>query len=272
MSQANRKSLRVEFPGRRGQLAGILEIPHGEISHREIHGWILFSHCFTCNKDLKAIVRIARGLADCGWGVLRYDFSGLGASQGDFSETNFSTNCEDLAAAAGFLSNEHQSPSFLIGHSFGGAASLAMAGTIPSVQGSIALAAPSDTHHLADLLIRMDPDIASLGRGTVSIGGQKHQVQRQMVEDFRSHDLRATVANLRKPLLIFHSPEDETVGFYHAIRNAGYDQNDPSEASKAAGPRTLVALPGSNHLLTNNERDIPMIVSITHAWCTRING
>jgi putative redox protein len=260
-----RKSQRVEFPGRRGKLAGILETPQGEI-----HGWMLFSHCFTCNKDLKAIVRIARGLADCGWGVLRYDFSGLGGSDGNFAESNFTTNCEDLASASSFLAAQYHSPRFLIGHSFGGAASLAMADQIPSVTGVIALAAPSDTHHLADLLVRMNPAIASIGLGSVVIGGQKIQIQKQMVEDFRNHELRKTVGNLRKSVLIFHSPEDETVAFYHAIRNAGYDQASVTGAGQSINPRTLVALPGSNHLLTNSDRDIPMIVSIANAWCTRL--
>lgn len=259
-----RKSHRVEFPGPRGKLAGILEIPQGPI-----HGWMLFSHCFTCNKDLKAIVRIARGLADCGWGVLRYDFSGLGGSDGIFAESNFTTNCEDLSSAASFLVSQHHSPKFLIGHSFGGAASLAMAAQIPSVAGAIALAAPSDTHHLADLLVKMDPAIESTGVGSVVIGGQKLQIQKQMVEDFRKQDLRMTVKNLSKPLLVFHSPEDETVAFYHAIRNAGYDQDFSPGATPSALTRSLVALPGSNHLLTNSERDIPMIVQIANAWCTR---
>jgi len=260
-----RKSHRVEFPGRRGKLAGILEIPQGPI-----HGWMLFSHCFTCNKDLKAIVRIARGLADCGWGVLRYDFSGLGGSEGNFAESNFTTNCEDLASATSFLASQYHSPRFLIGHSFGGAASLAMADQIPSIAGVIALAAPSDTQHLADLLVKMDPEIVSSGLGSVVIGGQRLQIQKQMVEDFRKHDLRKTVEKLSKPLLVFHSPEDETVAFYHAIRNAGYDQVSGMSAGSSNIPRTLVALPGSNHLLTSSERDIPMIVAITNAWCTRL--
>ena len=260
-----RKSHRVEFSGGRGKLAGILEIPQDEI-----HGWMLFSHCFTCNKDLKAIVRIARGLADCGWGVLRYDFSGLGGSDGIFAESNFSTNCEDLASAASFLSSEYHSPRFLIGHSFGGAASMAMADQIPSVAGVIALAAPSDTYHLADLLMKMDPAIASSGLGSVVIGGQKLDIQKQMVEDFRKHDLRKIVENLRKALLVFHSPEDETVAFYHAIRNSGYDHASGAGYVPSTIPRSLVALPGSNHLLTNSERDIPMIVAIASAWCTRL--
>lgn len=259
------KSHRVEIPGQRGKIAGILEIPTAEI-----RGWMLFSHCFTCSKDLKAIVRISRGLADCGWGVLRYDFSGLGGSDGEFSQTNFSTNCEDLLAASNFLSAKYHAPRFLIGHSFGGASSLAMAQRLPSVLGVIAIAAPSDTYHLADLLERMDPAIANQGAGTVNIGGQSLQIHKQMVEDFRKHDLRKSVQELQKALLVFHSPEDETVGFYHAIRNARYDQ--PTEATQAGNtiPRTLVALPGSNHLLTNSQRDIPMIVAIADAWCTRL--
>jgi putative redox protein len=254
-----RKSHRVEFSGRRGKLSGILEIPQ-----IQVQGWMLFSHCFTCNKDLKAIVRISRGLADCGWGVLRYDFSGLGGSQGVFAETNFTTNCEDLRSAVDFLSGEYYGPRFLIGHSFGGAASMAMADEITSCVGVISLAAPSDTEHLADLLLRMDPEIGNVGVGTVSIGGQKLEIHRQMVEDFRRQDLARRVAGLEKPMLIFHSPQDETVGFFHAVRNAGYET--------ASSPRTLVALPGSNHLLTNCEKDIPMIVAIANAWCTRLNS
>ena len=260
-----RKSHRIELPGHRGSLSGILEIPQGEI-----RGWILFSHCFTCNKDLKAIVRISRGLADCGWGVLRYDFSGLGGSSGVFSETNFTTNCEDLLSATNYLSSEFHAPRFLIGHSFGGAASLAMADEIPSVAGVIALAAPSDTYHLADLLVRMDPQIATAGIGKVNIGGQSLEIKKQMIEDFRNVDLARKVRSLKKSVLVFHSPDDETVGFHHAILNAGYDHTQPNGGVRSTSPRTLVALPGSNHLLTNSERDIPMIVSIADAWCTRL--
>jgi len=262
-----RKSHRVEIPGVRGKLAGILETPS-----EPIRGWILFSHCFTCNKDLKAIVRISRGLSDRGWGVLRYDFSGLGGSDGVFSETNFSTNCEDLLSAADYLSGYDRAPAFLMGHSFGGAASLAMADKLPSVFGVIAIAAPSDTHHLAELLLRMDPAIATNGIGSVCIGGQKLEIKKQMIEDFRNHDLRTIVQNLSKSVLVFHSPDDETVGFYHAMRNAGYEPAHGKQPIKDSKPGTLVALPSSNHLLTNNEHDIPMIVSIADAWCTRLTS
>ena len=138
-----RNSQRIHFDGPRGKLAGILEFPNSDV-----RGWILFSHCFTCNKDIKAIVRISRGLSDRGWGVLRYDFSGLGGSEGVFAETNFTTNCEDLLAANEYLARNNTPARFLFGLSFGGAASLAMAEKLPNILGVIALAAPSDTQQI----------------------------------------------------------------------------------------------------------------------------
>jgi len=265
-----RKSQRVQFPGPRGLLSGILEIPTLETSE-EIRGWFLFSHCFTCNKDLKAIVRIARGLADQRWGVLRYDFSGLGNSEGVFAETNFTTNCQDLQAAANFLANTYHGPRFLIGHSFGGAASLAMASEIPSCIGVVTLAAPSDTHHLADLLVRMDPSIRSNGTGQVTIGGQTLRIDEQMIDDFLNHDLPSTVQSLNKPLLVFHSPEDETVAFRHALQLTATNLPENSASKPHTQSRSLISLPGSNHLLTNSERDIPLIVDIIDAWASRWN-
>ncbi len=262
-----RRSHRVHFPGHRGSLlAGILELPSAEP-----RGWMLFSHCFTCNKDLKAIVRIARGLAERGWGVLRYDFTGLGGSEGTFSETNFTTNCEDLRCAAEYLSAEQHAPRFLIGHSFGGAASLAMADRLPSVVGVIAIAAPSNTTHLAQLLLGMNPKIASEGQGTVTIGGFQHTIAMQMIEDFRTHDLPSQIRHLRKPMLVFHSPEDETVRFDHALNNMACSSDDALARNGQSGlyPRSLIALPGSNHLLTTSDRDIAMVTGMMDAWCER---
>lgn len=259
-----RHSHRVRFPGHAGNtLTGILEMPEGNV-----RAWLVFSHCFTCNKDIKAIVRIARGMAERGWGVLRYDFAGLGASEGNFADTNFSTNCEDLRRAVEFLSGEHHPPRFLFGLSFGGAASLAMADQLPSIAGVITLAAPSDTSHLADLLASMNPAIESEGQGTVVIGGLTHTISKQMLLDFRSHDLPGCVRDLRKPLLVFHSPDDETVAYRHALANTGLI----SEQVNASGlsPRSLITLPGSNHLLTSSERDIPLVVGIMDVWCDRL--
>ncbi len=238
-----------------------MELPDGSP-----RGFFLFSHCFTCGKDLKAIVRISRGLADRGWGVLRFDFSGLGNSQGEFCDTNFTTNREDLRAAANFMDSEFRPPSFLIGHSFGGAASLSMAMELESVQGVIAVASPSDTHHLASLLESMDPEIASTGHGRVSIGGRWHSIKRQMLEDFRSYDLPSQVRRISKPILAFHSPVDETVSFQNAVVNCGLDATLPASLSKQ---RSLISLPECNHLLTTSDADCVMIVDVTNAWCTR---
>jgi uncharacterized protein len=243
-------------------LSGILETPGNEV-----RAWMVFSHCFTCNKDLKAIVRISRGLAERGWGVLRYDFAGLGGSEGTFANTNFTTNCQDLRGAVEFLSGEHHPPRFLIGHSFGGAASLAMADQLPSIVGVVTLAAPSDTAHLAKLLASMNPKIESEGQGNVVIGGMTHTITREMLKDFRQHDLPGLVQSLRKPLLVFHSPEDETVAFQHAVANTGLASGNASFTGSY--PRSLMALPGSNHLFTNSDRDIALVVGMIDVWCER---
>ncbi len=260
-----RTTQRVQFPGHAGNLlAGILELPA-----ETPQGFLLFSHCFTCTKDLKAIVRISRGLADKGWGVLRYDFSGLGNSQGVFRTTNFTTNREDLRAAATFLAREYQSPAFLMGHSFGGATSLSMAMELPTVRGVIAVASPSDTHHLASLLEKLNPEIASRGEGSVTIGGRNHHVELQMLENFRSYDLLTAVRLISKPILAFHSPTDETVEFRNALVNCGLDST--TKGTIASG-RSLISLPNCNHLLTTNDADCVMVAEITDAWCRRFVG
>ncbi len=256
-----RSTQRVQFPGHaENLLAGILELPDGMP-----HGFLLFSHCFTCGKDLKAIVRISRGLADKGWGVLRYDFSGLGDSHGDFSNTNFTTNREDLRAAAHFMERELSPPMFLIGHSFGGAASLSMVMELQSVRGTIAIASPSDTHHLASLLESMNPEIASRGDGLVTIGGREHGIKWQMLENFRSHDLQGQVRKITKPILAFHSPADETVDFRNALINCGLD----STSQRSLHQHSLISLPNCNHLLTTDVADCVMVAEIADAWCRR---
>ena len=257
-----RTTQRVSFTGHDDNLlAGIVELPSGTPN-----GFLVFSHCFTCNKDLKAIVRISRALADRGWAVLRYDFSGLGNSQGDFRCTHFRTNREDLRAAVAFVAREYQPPTFLIGHSFGGAASLSMAMELPTIRGVIAVATPSDTHHLANLLEKMNPEIVSYGEGSVSIGGRNHQIKRQMLDDFRSYDLNSAVRLITKPILAFHSPSDETVGFQNALINCGMN-SVPSESQQME--RSLISLPNCNHLLTTKDEDCIMVAEVADGWCRR---
>ncbi len=261
-----RSSERVSFGGGAGfQLAGIIDVPD---AHPK--ATVLFTHCFTCSKDLKAIVRISRGLAEHGYLVLRYDLTGLGGSQGDFSLTNFTTNRADLLAASNFLSENFTPPSFLIGHSFGGACSLSMAEEIPSVRGIVSLASPSDTTHLADLLLRKDPKIGSEGVGQVSIGGRTYAIAKQMVADFRSFDLPARLRKLGKPTLLFHSPEDETVHFDHVMRLYGLLTQRAMDDRIPPAAASLICLPGSDHLLVNNPADVTFVTDLTNAWFERI--
>lgn len=254
-----RRSERVNFESQGYGLAGIIDAPD-----EAPLGYALFSHCFTCNKDLKAIVRISRRLAQNGWAVLRYDFRGLGNSQGEFSKTNFTTNLLDLQAACDFLHRRGQAPQLLIGHSFGGAASLASAQALESIQGVACIAAPSDTQHLADLLVKMDPAIESHGSGTVSIGGRSHQVEQQMIDDFRSHDLPAKIAALAKPVMIFHSPKDETVDYAHATRI--YRLAQQSNSSENANTASIITLPTADHLFVNDLRYIDWVADTIAAW------
>ncbi|MDZ4851147.1 MAG: alpha/beta fold hydrolase [Pirellulaceae bacterium] len=259
------KSHRVSFAGSQGrQLGGIIDLPETKPI-----GFILMAHCFTCSKDLKASVRISRGFAELGWGVLRFDFAGLGNSQGDFANTNFRTNRIDLLSAAGFLAASHQAPCLLVGHSFGGATAMSVANELESVQGVVTLATPSETSHLADVLVQLDPRIESEGNGSVTIGGRTFPIARQMLEDFRQYDLTKDIAELRKPLLIFHSPTDGTVGYHHAMRiySLVLQSNGPDKVRPEA---SLITLPQSDHLLVNNPRDIPMIVAWISAWGKRL--
>ena len=209
-------------------------------------------------------MRIGRALAELGWIVLRYDYRGLGNSEGVFSQSNFTTNCEDLQSAAAYLQSTVGGPHFLLGHSFGGAASLANAMRIESVRGVMTLAAPSDTHHLASLLDRMDPKISSESKGSVTIGGFRYDIEQQMLQDFRSHDLSTSLQALDKPVLVFHSPSDETVSYEHAIRICGF--GNENEKRK---PRSLITLPGSNHLLTD-EAHCQWVAQLMDAWCKGI--
>jgi len=137
-----------------------------------------------------------------------------------------------------------------------------------SVKGVVAVASPSDTHHLADLLQHMDPSINATGTGEVTIGGRKYRIEKQMIDDFRSHDLRTLVRSMTKPLLVFHSPTDETVGFFHAKLNCGLD--DDLKSKPATHNRSLISLPNCNHLLTTSDEDCRFVAEISDAWFRRI--
>lgn len=264
MSIKLRRSLRVSFPGSQGRLlAGIIDLPQ-----TEPRAGIVLAHCFTCTKDIKALVRISRTLAGLGWACLRFDFAGVGQSQGDFSHTDFSSQRHDLIAAVEFLHQQQLPVRLLFGHSFGGAAALSVAEQLPDVVGVCALAAPSDTQHLAELLSRRDPEIERVGIGQVEIGGRTHRISRGMLEDFRSFDLSSYLTRLTKPVVLFHSPRDETVGIEHAWRMLGWLQQRPP-GFPAPPFASLVCLHGADHLLMESSADIELVAGVTDLWLQR---
>ncbi|WP_164100490.1 alpha/beta hydrolase family protein [Candidatus Laterigemmans baculatus] len=286
---APRRSQRVSFPGGNGfPLAGIVDAPeephptepHPAEPHRHSQRppVVLFSHCFTCNKDLKAIVRISRQLAARGVVVLRYDMTGLGDSGGTFRETNFETNLLDLQAAARFASEQLGPPALLVGHSLGGAASLAAAAEwsadLAPLRGVATLAAPSDTRHLADLLVRMDRRVESEGQGEVVIGGRSWETSRQMIENFRQFDLPGRIARLNVPLLLFHSPTDATVGYDHALRilslRAAAPDAHRSAENATPPPASLLTLPATDHLLVSHPSDVLFVADAIAVWLQRL--
>ena len=251
-----RKSKRVSFQNSDGiQLSGIVDW-----NSENTHAFCVFAHCFTCTKDLKAIVRISRNLADRGFGVLRFDFTGLGGSGGQFHETTFQNNCEDVRAAVNFVTNEYEAPRFLIGHSLGGAAQMMMASQFPSIQGIATIASPSDTRHLSKTLQRMNPAIRETGQGGVSIGGFTYLVKEPMLDVLEQTDLETPIRNNGIPHLIFHSPVDDTLAISHAEKIFEW----------VTGPRTFVTLDGSDHLLVQNPNDVDYVADQFELWANRI--
>ena len=279
----NRSSYRVKFPGGAGEdLAGIVDRPDTS----DVVPVMILSHCFTCSKDLKAIVQISRGLSERGIAVLRYDMTGLGGSRGDFSQTNFQTNLSDLRAAIRFATSELGTVTTLFGHSFGGAASMAIAGSPASddeeaaafdlqtrrdLGGVISLASPSDTWHLAVRLDRMNGAIDRTGVGDVTIGGQSWTIRKQMLDDYRQYDLASRISRIAVPTLLFHSPVDDIVSFDHALRIMGLINQSPNESAEANDRAicSLMVLPAADHLLTTDRRDLDFVIATTAAFVHR---
>lgn len=244
----------VNFTGALGDtLAARIDRPTGPT-----RGYALFAHCFTCSKDLAAARHIATGLAERGIAVLRFDFTGLGHSEGEFANTTFASNVEDLVAAADFMRRELRAPTILVGHSLGGAAVLAAAGRIEEVKGVATIGAPADPLHV---LHNFKGDVEAIerdGEAEVELGGRPFRIRRSFVENLRDHRLTDMVSNLRKDLLIFHAPLDETVG----ISNA-------TEIFVAAKhPKSFVSLDKADHLLTRRA-DSAYVASVLAGWAER---
>ena len=234
-------------------LTGNLELPSGETS-----AFAIFAHCFTCSKNAKAATRISRELAERGIAVLRFDFTGLGNSEGDFANTNFSSNVADLLAAADALAAEHQAPSLLVGHSLGGAAAYMAAGKIPSIRAVATIGSPSEPAHVTHLFGDSIAEIQQDGAAEVSIGGRKLTIESHFLEDLKQHKAEEDLRRLKKPLMIFHSPVDSIV----SIENARKLYN------AAMHPKSFVSLDGADHLLTNPE-DADFVASVLAAWAGR---
>lgn len=231
---------KVTFTNTSGQLlSGRLELPIDQ----QPHNFAIFAHCFTCTKNLTAIRHISRALSTAGIGVLRFDFTGLGESEGDFANTNFSGNVEDLIAAADYLAEHHKAPSLLVGHSLGGAAVLFAAAKLASVQAVATVGAPSDPEHVQHLLKSDLKTIQEKGVAEVNVGGRSFQIKKQFLDDLKSNSLSEIMKTLRKALLILHSPQDRTVD----IKNAELLY------IAAHHPKSFVSLDGADHLLSKSE-------------------
>ena len=247
----------IRFPGAFGtELAASLDLP--SVSP---HAFALFAHCFTCSKDTLAASRISAALTGRGIAVLRFDFTGLGGSEGDFANTNFSSNLGDLVAAASWLREHHEAPKLLIGHSLGGAAVLAAAPEIPEATAVATIAAPFEPAHVKHLLAPALSEIETAGEATVELAGRKFRIKKQFLDDIVGRNSREAIGNLRKALLIFHSPRDTMVSIDNAAQIF----------MAAKHPKSFVSLDDADHLLTRKE-DASYVAAVLAAWASRYLG
>lgn len=233
------KTENVTFTGADGQqLAGHLDLPQGHL-----RAVALFAHCFSCGKDLKSVQRLTSRLTGSGFAVLRFDFTGLGGSEGQFADTNFSSNVGDLLAAADWLRQTYAAPSLLIGHSLGGAAALAAAPRIPELVAIATIGAPADPGHVAHLFDASLDEIAATGQAEVSIAGRTFTVKQQFIDDVCGANIERALASLAVPLLVMHAPDDTIVPV----------ADGEQIFATASFPKSFVALDGADHLLSDPE-------------------
>jgi uncharacterized OsmC-like protein/fermentation-respiration switch protein FrsA (DUF1100 family) len=247
------ESRKISFPSATGgNLSARLDVPTSP------RAFALFAHCFTCGKDIFAAVRIAEGLTSRGIAVLRFDFTGIGSSEGEFANTNFSSNVGDLVAAARYLGQNHAAPSLLIGHSLGGAAVLAAAPHVPEATSVVTIGAPSSaahvTHHFAADLAK----IAEEGKAEVKLAGRTFTITKQFLDDIAGQNFLDGLANMKKALLVCHAPRDEYVGI----------DNATAIFSAARHPKSFLSLDTADHLVTKRE-DAIYLADVIAAWSSR---
>lgn len=249
------KSSKISFPNHNGvTLSGRLDLPLSQ----EPHNFAIFAHCFTCTKDFSAVRNVSRALASEGFGVLRFDFTGLGDSEGDFSDTNFSSNVEDLVSAAAFLEREYKAPALLVGHSLGGAAAIFAASQLPTVQALATIGAPSNPVHVQKQFGTQLEKIETQGQATVELAGREFTFKKQFLDNLKEQSCIEAAADLDNALLILHSPQDATV----SIKNA-------EEIYHAAHhPKSFVTLDGSEHLLID-KKSASYVGKVIAGWAGR---
>ncbi len=246
---------KISFKNKEGQLLSArIEFPTGQ----KPLSFALFAHCFTCNKNLSAIRNISKALNREGIAVLRFDFTGLGESEGDFANTNFSSNVSDLVSAANYLEQNHKAPSLLIGHSLGGAAVIFAASQIESVQALATIGAPASPVHVSHLFSRSLDEIEKNEQAMVNIGGRPFKIKKQFLDDISEQNLTDSLRKLKKPILILHSPHDTTVGIENASQLYG----------AAFHPKSFISLDGADHLLSS-KADSQYTGSVISSWAKR---
>ncbi|CZF77742.1 bifunctional alpha/beta hydrolase/OsmC family protein [Grimontia marina] len=245
------KRSKVTFLSKGLELAGMLETPE-----QNARGYALFAHCFTCGKDVAAASRISRALVNIGFAVFRFDFTGLGGSDGDFANTNFSSNVDDLVAAADFLRENYEAPLLLIGHSLGGRAVLSAAHRIPEVSAVATIGAPADAEHVSKQFAAHVEKIEAEGEAELSLAGRPFTIKKQFLDDIRADN--DDIENLRVPLLVMHSPIDNVVLIKEAEKIY----------TRAKHPKSFVTLDSADHLLTNKD-DAQYVAELIAAWSHR---
>lgn len=249
------RSTKVEFINSNGyKLSAKLELP----ADQHPHSFALFSHVFTGNKNLTATRHISRALTLDGIGVLRFDFTGLGESEGDFADTNFTSNVEDLMAAAQFLTDNYEAPKIMIGHSLGGAAAIFAASRLDSVQAVATIGTPSEPEHVSHLLEDSLEKIEKDGVAKVSVGGRMFTIKKQFLDDIRNKNMFKLLKKLRKPILILHSPQDTVVEIENAAKIYHASHH----------PKSFVTLDGADHMLSN-KTDAAYAGSLIASWSMR---
>jgi len=249
------KKIRLRIPGSFGAALGAeLDLPQRD----KPHAWALFAHCFTCSRNLKAFHIICEHLAQNGIAVLRFDFTGIGDSDGDFSNTNFATDVDDIVAVSEYMTANYAAPELLIGHSMGGTAMLHAAARIPSCQSAVTIAAPADPGYVARHYIGLRPRVNSTGSAQMTIGGNHFTITEKFFEDLDYPDDGSYLNSFQKPLLICHSLDDDMLNHSHAEQLHIH----------AGKPSSLVSLDNADHLLSNKD-DAAYVADLIAGWAKR---